>query len=242
MMDPLQLRDPESSTCTYLLADEKSGTALLIDPVEEQVARYLGALAALGLRLLWTVETHVHADHVTGALRLARLTGARTASPAACGTSGATRELLHGDALYFGSRFIEALHTPGHTAGSMCFLLRSPPGAASHVFTGDSLLIGGCGRTDFQDGSAGALYDSITRVLFTLPDDTVVWPGHDYSGRGRSSIGRERRENLRLAGRSREEFIALMGALQLAPPKKISLAVPANLRMGQRPASRHEAG
>jgi sulfur dioxygenase len=242
MTNPLQLLDPESSTCTYLLADEKSGTALLIDPVEEQVPRYLGVLAALGLRLLWTVETHVHADHVTGALRLARLTGARTASPAACGTSGATRELAHGDVLYFGSRFIEALHTPGHTAGSMCFLLRSPPGAASHVFTGDSLLIGACGRTDFQDGSAGALYDSITRVLFTLPDDTVVWPGHDYSGRGRSSIGRERRENPRLAGRSREEFIALMGSLQLAPPKKISVAVPANLRMGQRPASRHEAG
>ena len=235
MRAPLQLLDPESSTCTYLLADERSGTAILIDPVEEQVARYLDVLTALGLRLLWTVETHVHADHVTGALRLARLTGARTASPAACGTSGATRELAHGDVLFFGRRFIEALHTPGHTAGGMCFLLRSQPGAAGHVFTGDSLLIGGCGRTDFQGGGAGVLYDSITRVLFTLPDDTVVWPGHDYSGKGKSSIGQERRQNPRLAGRSREEFITLMGALRLAPPKKIWLAVPANLQMGQRP-------
>jgi glyoxylase-like metal-dependent hydrolase (beta-lactamase superfamily II) len=233
VIGPLRLPDPESSTCTYLVGDAKSGTAILIDPVDVQVQRDIGVLAALGLRLVWTVETHVHADHVTGAARLARLTGARTAVPAACGASGATRFLAAGDRLHFGSRCLEALHTPGHTAGSMCYLLRGSGGEAGHVFTGDTLLVGGCGRTDFQGGSAEALYDSITQVLFALPDDTVVWPGHDYAGKERSTIGHERRENARLAGRSKQEFVALMARLQLAPPTKIAVAVPANLRMGE---------
>jgi sulfur dioxygenase len=230
-MDPLQLLDPVSSTCTYLISDLKSGTALLIDPVDEQATRYIAVLAALGLRLSWTLETHVHADHVTGARRLAQLTGARTAAPAACGTRGATRELVHGERLYLGSRFIEALHTPGHTPGSMCYLLPSSTGP-SHLFTGDTLLIGGCGRTDFQGGSAEALYHSITRVLFTLPDDTIVWPGHDYGGKTQSSIGQEKRENSRLAGRSKEDFIDVMRGLRLPPPEQMCLAVPANLQMG----------
>ena len=233
MIDPLQLLDPVSSTCTYLVADEKAGTALVIDPVDTQVDRYIAVLAALGLRLSWTVETHVHADHVTGALRLAQLTGSRMATPAACGATGATRDLLHGDRLYLGGHFIEALHTPGHTSGSMCYLLRSTSTRSTHLFTGDTLLVGGCGRTDFQGGSADALYDSITQVLFALADDTVVWPGHNYGGKPKSSIGEERRDNPRLAGRSKEEFLAFMGGLQLPPPAKLSLAVPANLQMGR---------
>jgi sulfur dioxygenase len=233
MIGPLQWLDPASSTCTYLLGDEASGTAILIDPVDEQSERDSASIAALGLRLLWTVETHVHADHITGALRLARLTGARMATPAACGASGATRQLMHGDRLHFGLHFIEALHTPGHTVGSMCYVLRDPAGGPVHLFTGDTLLAGGCGRTDFQGGSADALYDSITRVLFSFEDGTVVWPGHDYGGRGKSSIGRERRENPRLAGRTRDEFRGLMAQLQLPRPARMAEAVPANLRMGR---------
>jgi len=177
------------------------------------------------LRLI--LETHAHADHVTSAGRLRHLTGARAAVPSGCGIAPAELQLIEGDRIAFGSaETIDVLHTPGHTAGSMCYLWRG------NLFTGDTLLIDGCGRTDFQGGSAAALYDSITRKLFALPDATRVWPGHDYKGQSVSTIGWEKGHNARLAGRSREDFIALMDGLDLPHPKLIDVAVPANRKLG----------
>lgn len=231
-MQPVQLFDPESSTYTYLLIDKASGEAVLIDPVDSQLERDLAALRTHGVRLRWIAETHAHADHITSAGRLIEHTGAQAAVPAGCGIRPAAVQLQDGDVLPFGGESLRAIHTPGHTAGSMSFLW------GGHVFTGDALLIDGCGRTDFQSGSAEALYDSITQRLFTLPDHTIVWPGHDYKGRTHSTVGHERRHNSRLAGRSRDDFVALMSALDLPRPRRIDEAVPANLSLGLR----HDAG
>lgn len=221
-----QLFDPESSTYSYLLGDQAAGEAVVIDPVREQVERDLSLLSSHGLRLAWILETHVHADHVTGARALRERTGARTAVSLHCGASGFDRLLTDGDEIAFGAERIGAIATPGHTPGSTCYLWRD------RLFTGDTLLIGGCGRTDFQNGDAGALYDSITLRLFCLPDDTLVYPGHDYRGRRVSTIGEEKATNPRLAGHARDAFIELMGNLGLPEPRRIHEAVPANLRGG----------
>lgn len=231
-MNPIQLFDPASSTYTYLLFDADSREALIIDPVDEQLERDLGVLREYGLKLTLVVETHAHADHVTSAGLLVEHTGARTAAPEACGIRTATLQLQDGAELAFGRERIRALHTPGHTAGSMCYLWEN--GGQRHVFTGDTLLINGCGRTDFQSGSADALYNSLTRVLFTLPEDTVVWPGHDYQGRQHSTIGAEKLGNVRVAGKSLAEFKAIMEGLKLPKPRRIDEAVPANLQSGLR--------
>lgn len=231
-MNPIQLFDPASSTYTYVLFDADSREALIIDPVDAQLQRDLTVLREYGLRLVWSVETHAHADHVTSAGLLVEHTGARTAAPEACGIRTAAIQLQDGAELAFGSQRLRALHTPGHTAGSMSYLWEA--GAHRHVFTGDTLLINGCGRTDFQSGSSHALYRSLTEVLFALPDETVVWPGHDYQGRHHSTIGAERRGNARIAGKTLEEFTALMGGLNLPRPARIDEAVPANLLSGLR--------
>jgi len=227
-MKPIQLFDTASSTYTYVVFDPTSREAIIIDPVDTQVARDLEVLRDYGLKLVWALETHAHADHITSAGQLAELTGAKTTAPAACGISTAAVLLKDGDSLRFGPEQIRALHTPGHTAGSMCFAWRD------HVFTGDTLLINGCGRTDFQSGSAADLYHSITGVLFKLPDATIVWPGHDYQGRSNSSIGQEKAGNARVAGKTQAEFTAIMDALHLPPPKRMDEAVPANLHLGLR--------
>ncbi|MCY7305491.1 MAG: MBL fold metallo-hydrolase, partial [Rhodoferax sp.] len=231
-MRPIQLYDSASSTYTYVLFDEASRDALIIDPVDVQVERDLAVLRQYGLKLAWTVETHAHADHITSAALLAEHAGARTAAPSGCGITTAAVQLDHNDVLRFGAEQLRGLHTPGHTAGSMCYLWRD------HVFTGDTLLINGCGRTDFQSGSAAALYHSITAVLFALPDATIVWPGHDYQGRTHSTIGEEKSGNARLAGRTEVEFTRIMDNLQLPRPKRMDEAVPANLSSGVR----HDAG
>ncbi len=223
-MQPLQLFDPASSSYTYVLVDPHSQAAVIIDPVDTQLARDLAQLQ--GLTLAWTLETHAHADHITSAGLLAEHAGAQTAVPAGCGILGAARQLQHGDLLRFGGETLQALHTPGHTAGSMCFVWRD------HVFTGDTLLIQGCGRTDFQSGSAQALYRSLTQILFALPDATTVWPGHDYQGRSHSSIGAEKAHNPRIAHKTLEEFTATMDALNLPRPQRMDQAVPANLQSG----------
>ena len=181
MNQPIQLFDPASSSYTYLVFDEAAREAVIIDPVDEQLTRDLAVLREHGLKLMWTLETHAHADHITSAGLLAEHAGARTAAPEGCGIGTAAVQLKHGDVLRFGGEQLKALHTPGHTAGSMSYLWRD------HVFTGDTLLINGCGRTDFQSGSAAALYRSLTEVLFTLPDATTVWPGHDYGIRPSST-------------------------------------------------------
>jgi len=227
---PLQLHDPVSSTRTYVLADPGTKHALVVDPVAELIERDLAVLAEHGLTLSWILETHVHADHVTSAAALAARTGAQVAVPRECGVKAQARLLADGDSVSFGTQSVSVLHTPGHTAGSSCYWWNT--GHAHHLFTGDTLLIEGCGRTDFQSGDAGLLYDSILGKLFALPGDTVVWPGHDYKGRTRSTISHEQRCNPRVAGKSREEFIAIMEALDLAPPARIAVAVPANLNLG----------
>jgi glyoxylase-like metal-dependent hydrolase (beta-lactamase superfamily II)/rhodanese-related sulfurtransferase len=235
-MNPIQLFDPASSTYTYILVDEASREALIIDPVDEQLQRDLQVLREQGLKLVWAIETHAHADHITSAGLLAEHAGARTAAPEACQIGTASVQLSDGQVLTFGGQQLRCLHTPGHTAGSMCFVWESE--GARHVFTGDTLLINGCGRTDFQSGSAEAMYRSLTQVLFALPDDTIVWPGHDYQGRTHSTIGQERLSNARVAGKSLREFIDTMQQLNLPKPQRIDEAVPANLTSGLR----HDAG
>jgi sulfur dioxygenase len=247
-MNPIQLFDPASSTFTYILFDETSiespRPALIIDPVDEQLERDLEVLRHYGLKLVWALETHAHADHITSAGRLAEHAGAKTAAPDACGITTASKQLQDGDVLSFGSQHITALHTPGHTAGSMSFVWKQGSGSVehTHAFTGDTLLIGGCGRADFQSGSASALYNSITKVLFSLPDSTTVWPGHDYKGQTQSTIGAEKVGNARVTGRSLEEFVTLMGQLDLPKPKRLEEAVPANQRSGLALVVRHDAG
>lgn len=226
-MVPIQMFDAESSTYTYILADAKTGEAVLIDPVDRQWERDLKQLERLELRLVWVLETHAHADHVTSAGKLREMTGAKAACPAGCGIAPADLQLFDGDLIKFGeAEEIRVLHTPGHTAGSMSYVWRG------NVFTGDTLLIDGCGRTDFQSGSAEALYDSVMQKLFTLPDGTLVWPGHDYKSRSVSTIAWEKNNNARLAGRGKQAFVELMAALNLPKPKLLDVAVPANQNLG----------
>ncbi|MCS0806431.1 MBL fold metallo-hydrolase [Massilia agilis] len=226
-MNPIQLFDAESSTFTYILCGPDSREAVIIDPVDHNLERDLAHIRRLGLTLAYVLETHAHADHVTSAGKLRELTGAKACVPSGCGIPPAEVQLNDGDVIRFGAgETISVLHTPGHTAGSMSYVWRG------NVFTGDTLLIDGCGRTDFQSGSADALYDSVTNKLFALPEDTRMWPGHDYKGQSVSTIGWEKRHNARLANRSRDEFAQLMAALNLPRPKLIDVAVPANRNLG----------
>jgi len=223
-----QLFDPVSCTYTYLLAD--AGEAILIDPVFDQAARDAALVRELGLRLVATVETHVHADHVSAGWLHKSQSGSRIAIAAVSGAEGADLRLMHGDRVAFGRRFIEARATPGHTDGCMTYVLDD----ASRAFTGDALLVRGCGRTDFQQGSAERLYRSVHGQIFTLPDHCLLYPGHDYRGLTVSSVAEERRFNPRLGGGSNlGDFVGHMEHLGLPHPKLIDIAVPANLRCGR---------
>jgi sulfur dioxygenase len=229
-----QLQDPTSSTYTYLLGDPETRSAVLIDPVFEQAQRDAALIGELGLELEHTLDTHLHADHITAAWRLKLMLGSRIAIAAAAGTTGADLELEPGDRLGFGKRWLEARATPGHTSGCMSFVLDDQ----SMVFTGDALLIRGAGRTDFQQGDAKTLFRSVTSQLFTLPDDCVVYPAHDYSGQTASSIYEEKRFNPRLGGdRDENDFEGYMKNLGLAHPKRMDEAVPANAVCGRIPAA-----
>lgn len=222
-----QLFDDTSSTYTYLIADEATREAVIIDPVKEHVADYLALLAREALKLKFIYDTHVHADHVTGAGDLRDKTGAQTAMYEATKANCVSLFLKDGETLHFGSLSLKTIHTPGHTPCSACFLI------GDRVFTGDSLMAGVCGRTDFQGGSAAQLYDSITQKLFTLPPDTLVYPGHAYDKKRVSTIRQEMDTNSRIAGKTQDEFIAIMNSLNLPPPKMIQQAVPANEKCGE---------
>ncbi|HKB61180.1 MAG TPA: MBL fold metallo-hydrolase [Gallionellaceae bacterium] len=220
-----QLFDDDSSTYTYLIADPQ-GNAVLIDPVVERVEDYLKLLAKDSLTLRLVLDTHVHADHITGSQTLKARTGATTAIARSCAAPGYDRLLEDGDTLTFGDERLRVIATPGHTPGSLCYRWRD------RVFTGDTLMINSCGRTDFQQGSAVDLYHSITEKLFTLPDETLIFPGHDYKGRRVSSIAEEKVLNVRISGKSEAEFVHIMNNLNLSTPKRMHEAVPANLLGG----------
>jgi sulfur dioxygenase len=226
-MNSRQLFDPESSTYTYLVWDTHSREAALIDPVQERVYRDITLIRELGLKLKYTLETHVHADHITGSATLRQTFNSIVIVHENSRAKCADVFIKGGDFIPMGTHRIHVLYTPGHTDSDVSYLI---PGA---VFTGDSLLIRGCGRTDFQSGDAGTLYDSITQQLFTLPDDTILYPGHDYEGRSFSSISEERSHNPRIGNNTgRDEFIKTMDTLKLDPPRRIHEALPSNLRCG----------
>lgn len=223
-----QLFEHETSTFTYLLADDETKEAIIIDPVLETADRDLTLIRELGLKLKYIIETHVHADHVTGAEKLRKATGAQVAISKLAGVSCADVQLVDEQILNFGRFTIKALATPGHTEGCMSFL------CDKMVFTGDTLLIRSTGRTDYQLGSAEKLYKSITDKLFRLPPQTRVYPAHDYKGFTVSSIGAERLNNPRIGGnKSVDEFAKIMSEVRIAPPKKMQKAVGANMKCGQ---------
>lgn len=226
-----QLFDPSTSTYTYLLGDEESRDAILIDPVLEQVERDLERLRAHGLTLAYCVDTHIHADHVTGAGTLRARTGCLTAVCASTGVACADHPLRTGDQLRFGRHQLEVRHTPGHTNGCATYVVRDSD--RTLVFTGDTLFIGGCGRTDFQQGDPATLYRSVHEQIYTLPDDAIIYPGHDYNGQTHSTVAHEKTHNARLKlDISEAQFIAIMDELKLGMPKKIKVAVPANMGCG----------
>jgi len=225
-----QLFDQSSGTYTYLLADAASSQAVMIDCVYEQHDRDLALVRELDLKLLACLETHCHADHVTGAWLMRHALGAQIVAAAHSRISSLDRSLRDGDTVTFGKRALSVLETPGHTNGCISFVLDD----RSMVFTGDSLLIRGCGRTDFQQGSAQNLYRSIVNKLFRLPNECIVYPAHDYAGRTASTIGEEKRLNPRIGGEANEaDFVGYLDNMRLPHPKKLDVAVPANLQAGR---------
>lgn len=231
-----QLYEAESSTYTYLLADAQSKEAVLIDSVIEMVDRDLKLISELGLKLVTVLDTHIHADHVTGAGEIRSRLGTQTAVPENAKVACADRHLKENDKVSFGPFSIQVLETPGHTDASLSFVCEGM------VFTGDALLIRGTGRTDFQSGSAEELYESVTKKLFTLPEETIVYPAHDYKGFTSSTIGMEKKHNPRLGGgKTKEEFVKIMASLKLPNPKKIHEALPANEACGTVRADRPQS-
>src|SRR6185503_13957839 len=217
-----QLFDPQSSTYTYLLADPASREALVIDPVFEQARRDAALIDELGLRLRLTLETHVHADHITGAWVLKQKLGSRIAVPEAGGAEGADVHVRPSEKIQFGRRHLEAQATPGHTGGCTTYVLDD----RSMAFTGDALLIRGCGRTDFQQGDARTLFRSVRGGIFSLPDDCLLYPGHDYRGLTVTSVGEEKLYNPRLGEAVGEgDFVGYMTHLGLPHPKQMEAAV-----------------
>lgn len=222
-----QLFEPLSSTYTYLIGCPETGQAVLVDPVIVTVERDLEELSRLGLTLAYSIDTHVHADHITAALELKNKVGSRIAAPAAERVDCADVQLEEGAPFRVGSMEFRPLHTPGHTSGHFAYVL------GDRVFTGDALLIEGCGRTDFQQGDSDALYHSVRGKLFALADETLVYPAHDYQKRWVSSVMQEKQRNPRLGGdRSVEEFRQIMAELELPYPKFIDYAVPGNKQCG----------
>lgn len=223
-----QFFDQDTWTYTYLVADLETKEAALVDPVIDKVERDFKLLGELGLTLKYCLETHVHADHITGTSKLRELTNCEGIVPENAQVACASRLIKDGEIVKVGSNEIRAIATLGHTDSHMAYLVNG-----DRILTGDALLIRGCGRTDFQSGDAGTLYDSVTQRLFSLPDETLVYPGHDYRGHLVSTIGEEKQWNPRFVGRNRDQFIEFMDTLNLPNPKKIMEAVPANQQCGK---------
>ena len=221
-----QLFDPESSTYTYLIGDLASSEAIIIDPVKEHVDSYLDLAGHLGLKLKYSLDTHVHADHVTGAGLLREKAGCQTVLSEKTKADCVDIRMQDGDTLPFGPHQIRALFTPGHTPCHVAYLI------GDRLFTGDALFINGCGRTDFQGGDAGQLWDSVVGKLFELPGETLVFPAHDYKHQHVSTIQQEKELNPRFKDQTRESFIELMNNLDLPDPKKMMEAIPANEACG----------
>lgn len=221
-----QLFEPESSTYSYLIAARTGGEALLIDPVKSDADKYLQLVRELGVKLVFAIDTHVHADHVTALGELRSSTACVTImgeqSMAAC----VSRKVADGELLEVDGLSLRALYTPGHTDDSYSFVMKD------RVFTGDTLLIRGTGRTDFQNGDPRQQYHSLFAKLLRLPDETLVYPAHDYKGWTVSTIEEERAHNPRLQVKTEDEYVALMRSLKLASPKLMDVAVPANLACG----------
>jgi glyoxylase-like metal-dependent hydrolase (beta-lactamase superfamily II) len=227
-----QLFEPASSTYTYLIGCERTGDAVLIDPVLDTVERDLDLIRGVGLRLACTLETHIHADHVTGAGRLRALSGSKAGFPEASGAEFVDFTIAEGTPIPVGELQLRPLYTPGHTDDHHAYVLEAA--GSSRIFTGDALLIEGCGRTDFQNGDAATLYRSVHDKIFALGDETLVYPAHDYNQRQVSSIGQEKARNPRLGGgKGIDEFVAIMAGLNLPRPKKMDVAVPANRGCGE---------
>ena len=234
-----QLFDPETSTYTFLLADSATSQALLIDPVLEQLDRDCSLLSELGLTLCLTLETHLHADHVTASGRLREKLGSQVAVGAKAGVTNADRQLVDGDLIELGSLRLEVRSTPGHTDGCLTFVCHEEHAA----FTGDALLIRGCGRTDFQQGDPKVLFHSVRERILSLPEETFLYPGHDYKGRTVTTVAEEKRFNPRLGlERTLEEFNQIMSELDLAYPRQLDRAVPANRLSGLGGSPEERAG
>lgn len=222
-----QLFDQDTWTYTYIVYDEATKEAAIIDSVKEKFERDSRYIRELGLNLKYALETHVHADHVTASGQFRNEFNVQIGVQADSGNQCADLKIKDGDLFKLGNQTIKAIHTPGHTNGDVSYYIEGA------VFTGDALLIRACGRTDFQQGNSEVLYHSITQKLFTLPDDTVVYPGHDYEGFTSSSIGEEKALNPRLANnKPKKEFMAIMDNMNLPKPKRIDIAVPGNLECG----------
>ena len=225
-----QLFDADTGSFTYLLADGASGEGVLIDSVFEQHTRDLSLIQELGLTLVAALDTHAHADHVTGSWLMHEATGCAIGLAAAVGAENVSLPLRHGDRVPFGERALEVRATPGHTDGCLSYVLDDH----ALAFTGDALLVRGCGRCDFQQGDARTLYRSLTEQILTLPQSCLLYPGHDYSGRGVTSVAEEWAFNARVGrGASERDFVGYMDNMKLPHPHRIAQALPGNLRSGK---------
>jgi glyoxylase-like metal-dependent hydrolase (beta-lactamase superfamily II) len=226
-----QIYDHESSTYTYLLAERQGGDALLIDPVLEHSQRYVQLIKELDLKLVLSMDTHIHADHITALGELRRLTACASAMGKMSNTECVTTHFDDGEKIKLGNIELQVMYTPGHTSDSYSFVM------PDRVFTGDTLLIRGTGRTDFQNGDPAAQYDSLFNGLLRLPEDTLVYPAHDYNGMTVSSIGEEKFNNPRLQVSSKQEYVDMMNGLKLDNPRLMDIAVPANQLCGMKKAA-----